>query len=71
MELFNILRAFHFIFWFFYSNAHVKHRKVTEMNRLLKWWLPLFGSYVTFMLVEIYFGLTFVYKILNTEEISQ
>ena len=71
VELFNIIRAFHFIFWFFYCNSHTKQRKVTEMHKMMKWFLPLFGSYVTCMLVEIYFSLTFVYNILKSPEISQ
>ena len=69
VELFNIIRAFHFIFWFFYSNSYIRQRKVTQMNKLIKWFGPLLGLYLCCIVIELYFGLTFVSAVVHYPDV--
>lgn len=71
MELMTILKCCLFVFWFFYSNAYLKLKKVTEAKRMIKLFLPLILVYTILLAAEVYFATVFVGQVLKEEGIKQ
>lgn len=60
-----------FIAWFFYSSHFCKQRKVTEIKRLTKWFMPLIFIYIVFVAVEVFFGTLFIKRVLNQQDVAK
>ena len=59
-----------FIGWFFYSNHFFRQRKVSELKRLQKWFIPLIALYLVFICIEVYFAVMFINRVLYQEDVK-
>lgn len=66
----NIIKSIIFIFWFLFSNSIFKQRKVTDVNRMLKWFSVLATLYLCVAGIEYYFAISFMQDLIYDEAVS-
>jgi len=60
VELIVMIKAIHFIFWFYYSSTFLKSRKVNSMYKLMKSFIILLGVYTAMTAFEIWITIEFL-----------
>jgi hypothetical protein len=69
MELFNFLQSFIIIFWFCYSGTYIRQNKVSEVQKMIKYFYLLGGTYLLFIMLEIAFGCMYIVSLVNIQEV--
>ena len=60
VEVLVIIKAMHFVFWYYYSNSFLKQRKVSQMYKIMKLFLYLMALYISFSAFEIWITMEFI-----------